>query len=105
MMGGARGLVGSQSFPIAIDFGAGALKVLQIAAGDAPSLVGAASLPTPADLLADPVKRLAFQIEALPRLIKSCETKGKRAVCAIPAAQAFCKHMQFQIDPGVTVPN
>jgi Tfp pilus assembly PilM family ATPase len=88
--------------PIAVDFGVGALKVLQIAPGDPPTLVAAAALPTPDELIADPVKRIAFQIEALPKLVLPVGFRGKRAVCAIPAAQAFCKHMQFQLEPGVT---
>ncbi len=33
--------------PIAIDFGTGSLKILQVAAGDPPVLVAAASLETP----------------------------------------------------------
>lgn len=102
--GSLRGLVGQTSLPVAIDFGAGALKVLQIGPGEPASLVGAACLATPDDLLADHGKRIAFQIDALPKLIKSSGVKGKRAVCAIPAAQAFCKHMQFQVEgSGVTV--
>jgi type IV pilus assembly protein PilM len=105
VMGGAKGLAGSLAgFPIAIDFGAGALKVLQVASGEPLSLVAAACLPTPDDLLSDAGKRLAFQLEALPKLLKSAEFKTRRAVCAIPAPQAFCKHMQFQLEPGVTIP-
>lgn len=81
--------------PIAIDFGVASLKVLQISGGDTTSLVAAASLPTPEDFLSDAARRYEFQFKALPRLIKSVGFKGKRAVCAIPAAQTFCKHMQF----------
>jgi Tfp pilus assembly PilM family ATPase len=105
MMGGAKGLAGSlASYPVAIDFGAGALKVLHVQAGEPLALVSAACLPTPDELLPDAGRRLAFQLDALPRLLKDFDLKTKRAVCAIPAAQAFCKHMQFQLEPGVTIP-
>src|SRR5690606_28607283 len=79
-----------QPLPIAIDFGVGALKVLQLTGGDEPSLVAAAMLETPDDLLANTAKRIAFQAEALPRLIKRGGFKGKRAMCAIPAGLTFC---------------
>jgi type IV pilus assembly protein PilM len=103
LMGEATRLVHQFGPPIAVDFGAGALKVLQIADIENPSLVGAASLPTPDELAADPQRRIAFQIEALPRLIKSAGLKGKRAACAIPACQSICKHLQFQLEPGANV--
>lgn len=103
VMGGAKGLINQLGMPIAIDFGVGSLKMLQIAPGDPPSLVSAGCLPTPDDLLGDAVKRLAFQIEALPKLASACGFRGKRAVCAIPAGQALCKHMQFQPDASTTM--
>jgi Tfp pilus assembly PilM family ATPase len=81
--------------PIAIDFGVGSLKLLQLAAGDPPALVAAAAIDTPESLVADTAKRYQFQFQALPRLLKGAGFKGKRAVCAIPAGQTFIKHMQF----------
>ncbi|HMN40159.1 MAG TPA: hypothetical protein PKE29_04890 [Phycisphaerales bacterium] len=81
--------------PIAIDFGVGSLKLLQLASGDPPSLVAAAAIDTPESLISDNAKRYQFQFQALPRLLKGAGFKGKRAVCAIPAGQTFIKHMQF----------
>lgn len=95
MRSAAMSTINGSVMPIAIDFGVSSLKLIQISAGDAPSLVAAACLPTPQDFLGDANRRLEFQFKALPRLIKSVGFKGKRAVCAIPAAQTFCKHMQF----------
>lgn len=85
----------SGTLPIAIDFGAGALKLLQLAGGDPPALIAAASIDTPEQLLSDHAKRFEFQFQALPRLLKGGGFKGKRAVCSIPAGQTFIKHMQF----------
>lgn len=87
--------VGSGVLPIAVDFGYAGMKVLQLAAGDPPTLVAAAYEPTPEELLDDPTKRLAWQIERLPQVIKGGGFKGKRAVCAIPASLSYCKHMQL----------
>ncbi len=98
-----KSLFGAPQLPIALDFGVGGLKVLQIAAGEPPTLVAAAYLPTPEALLTDHHKRFSFQIDALPRLIRTGGFKGSRAVCAIPASQTFCKHMQFQRSEGVTL--
>ena len=94
---GARlGAVGKpQMLPIAVDFGTAYLKVLQASPGDAPSLVGAGCVATPEGLLHDPKRRLAFQVEALPELVRSLHLRGTRAVCAIPASFTFCKHAQF----------
>ncbi len=84
------------AMPIAIDFGAGSLKVLQLAPGEPESLVSAGEILTPDDCLYDPAKRIRFQIEALPRLVKQCKFKTQRAVCAVPSPLLFCKHLQFQ---------
>lgn len=87
--------INGSTLPIAVDFGVSSLKVLQLSAGDTPTLIAGAALETPDALLYDAAKRLAFQCQALPRLIKAGKFKGKRAACAIPAEQMFCKHMQF----------
>lgn len=89
--------------PIAIDFGVGSLKVLQLTQGLPPTLVSAAALNTPDELLNDHEKRLEFQFAALPKLIKHAGFKGKRAVCAIPAWQTMCKQLQFPRTEGVPI--
>ena len=91
------------ALPIAIDFGASSLKVLQLQAGEPPQLIAAGSLPTPENLYDDPAKRFAFQFQALPKLIKAVGFRGKRAVVALPAAQLFCKHLQLPRSEGVGV--
>jgi Tfp pilus assembly PilM family ATPase len=101
IMGGAKGLM--HHLPIAVDFGVGSLKVLQVAQGDPPTLVAAALLQTPDEYLTDHNKRLSFQLDALPELVKSLEFRGNRTVCSIPAACSMVKHMQFQTEPGVSL--
>ncbi len=97
------GLGSSLGLPIAIEFGAGSLKILQISAGDPPALVAAASLETPEDLLDDANKRLRFQLEGLPRLLRHGGFKGRRAVCAIPTAGIMCKHVSLGRVDGMSL--
>lgn len=89
--------VGAQKpeLPVAVDFGCGSLKVLQLAEGDPPTLVAASSLETPADLHQDHRKRLDFQLAALPKLIRQGGFKGRRVVCSIPAWATLCKQIQL----------
>lgn len=101
MKSAALGHFAGGVLPIAIDFGASSLKVLQIEGGDTPSLIAAASIEVPENLRDDAAKRYAFQFQALPKVIRSAGFRGRRAVCAIPAAQMFCKHMQFPKAEGV----
>lgn len=83
--------------PIAIDLGSSGIKLLQLDLSDAasPTLIAAACLETPEALRADHGRRLLWQIEQLPRLIREGGFKGKRAVCSIPASQTYCKHAQL----------
>lgn len=87
--------------PVAIDFGVGALKVLQLTGTSNPSLVAASQLDTPEELLGDAAGRLRYQIESLPRVMRSGGFKSQRAVFSIPAGQMFCKHLQMQKIDGV----
>ena len=88
-------LLTNSTSSIAIDFGIGSLKVLQIGVGDENSLIAAAQAEVPDDIQTDHTKRLDFQAEALARIIRAGAFKGKRAICAIPASQVFCRHIQF----------
>lgn len=85
----------STDLPIAIDFGSSCVKILQLQAGDSPSLIGAASAEVPEELRTEALKRLEYQFKALPRLVKAAGLKGRRAVCAIPAWATVCKHFQL----------
>lgn len=96
------GSIRPAGFPLAVEFGVGSLKVLQLAPGDTPSIASAVQLDTPDDLLDNPAKRLSFQIDALPKLLKKGKFKTARAVCAVPVGQMVCKHVQ--IVPSDEVP-
>ena len=87
--------------PIAVDFGTGSLKVLQVNGSHPPGLVAAAALKTPEELQADAGARLKFQLESLPKLVKQGGFKSARAVCSIPAGLTFCKHLQVTRTEGV----
>jgi type IV pilus assembly protein PilM len=81
--------------PIAIDFGADSLKLLQVVPGDPPQLVCAASAALPQEVRGEPQTRYAFYIEALRRLLKEHGFKGRRAICSIPAYQTLIQNFQL----------
>lgn len=97
------GLVKTGLSPVAVDFGVTALKLLQVTLGEPPALIAASCLPTPDALLYDSAKRLAFQVEHLPKLIRKGGFKGRRAVCVIPSERTFCKHLQLGRADGLGV--
>jgi len=88
--------------PIALDFGARSLKCLQVnTEGPNPALIAAALIETPAEPVMDPRKRLEFQIQNLPRLVREGGFKGRRVVCAIPRWMTMCKSLQVPRQDGV----
>jgi len=92
-----------QGHPLAVDFGVSALRVLKVSDGNPESIESAAQLNTPDDLLDNPSKRILFQFEALPKIIKSGKLTGLRAACVIPTLQMSCKHLQVTPVPGVSI--
>ncbi len=88
----AFGMLQSNTAPIALEFGVGSLKALQLAPGEPPSLVAAACLETPEELRADHEARLAFQCEHVAGLLKNGGFKGKRVMCSIPAPFTLVQH-------------
>ncbi|MEC9372699.1 MAG: pilus assembly protein PilM, partial [Planctomycetota bacterium] len=99
----AFGRLSSAGPPIAIEFGVGSLKALQVSSGESPTLLAAACLPTPEELLCDHAARLQYQADSLPRLLKSAGIRGKRAMCSIPAPHTLVQHMNFQRAEGVSL--
>ena len=92
---GRIGRIAHTTTPIAIDFGARAMKLLQLSTGDTPSLVSAVRIETPESLFDDSRRRLLWQFSQLPKAVKMGGFKGKRASTTLPAALTFCKHLQF----------
>ncbi len=90
----AFGLSKTKLTPIAIDFGADSIKLLQIVPTNPPQLVAAAAVPLPDHARQDPIARMAFLEEALKNLLNTQPFKGKRAILSIPAFQTIVQHME-----------
>ncbi|MEX0776599.1 MAG: pilus assembly protein PilM [Phycisphaeraceae bacterium] len=91
----AFGLTKTRYSPIAIDFGADSLKLLQVVAADPPQLVAAASAVVPEHARQDPVARQAFFADALKSLLRAQPFRGKHAVVALPAYSTLVQHLQI----------
>lgn len=89
--------------PIAIEFGVGSLKVLQLEQGEPPALVAAACLDTPEHLHGDHEGRLGHQCQAVGELLTGAGFRGKRAICSIPAPLTFVQHIQVQKSEGISL--
>ncbi len=89
--------------PIGIDFGASAIKLLQVQFSDQqPTLVAAASAEVPVDCRQDADKRYEFLRQVLPGLIKGGRFKGTSAVACIPATHTFIQHLRFnKVEEGM----
>ncbi len=92
----AFGVHNNASHPIAIEFGVGALKALQIEGDNPSTIVAAARLETPDELRTNNALRFQFQVDALPKLLKGVGFHGKRAVVSIPSWATLVMHMQLQ---------
>ncbi len=84
--------------PIAVDFGADALKLLQVVPTDPPQMVAAASVAVPAATRGNPGLRNAFLADALKALLRTGIFKGRRAILSLPAYQTLVHNLQ--ITPG-----
>ena len=90
----AFGLAKTRISPIAIDFGADSVKLLQVQLGDPPQLITAASAELSQQARRDLAGRYAFLPEAIGKLLAKYPFKGKRAVCSIPAFQTLIQNLQ-----------
>ena len=80
--------------PIGVDFGADAIKLLQVVPTDPPQLVAAGVAEVPEHARRDPAARQQFYEESLKHLLRTQPFKGRRAVCSIPAYQTLVHHFQ-----------
>ncbi|MEZ6191474.1 MAG: pilus assembly protein PilM [Phycisphaerales bacterium] len=91
----ALGFTKPRYSPIAIDFGADTLKVLQVSLGDPPQLIASASRVIPELYRDDGAGRMTYLADALRDLLKTQPFKGKRAICSIPAYQTLIQHLEL----------
>lgn len=96
----AFGLTRTRYSPIAVDFGADSIKLLQLAAGEPPQVAAVAAVELPDHVRSDPSLRNAFMLESLKMLLKRSNFQGKRAVLSIPAHQTLVQHLQLPRSEG-----
>jgi type IV pilus assembly protein PilM len=81
--------------PIAIDFGADSVKLLQIIPGSPPQLQAAAAAVIPEEARVDAAARQSFLAETLKTLLHQQPFKGRRAILSIPAFQTLVQHLEI----------
>ncbi|MEM9754222.1 MAG: pilus assembly protein PilM [Planctomycetota bacterium] len=86
--------------PIAIDFGADAIKMLQIVPDGPGQVVVAGSAVVPHDARTNATERLDFIEEAIKGLMRNLPIRGRRAICAIPGFQTLIHNFMIpRTDP------
>jgi len=84
--------------PIAIDFGANTVKMVQLSSDSTPRLVAAASTTLPGRTRQSRDNRLSVLSESIKMLMKQGSFKGKRVLCSIPAFQTLVQHFEVSAD-------
>lgn len=85
--------------PIAIDFGADSLKLLQIVPTNPPQLVAAGAATVPEQARTNSGQRYTFLAEAMKNLLATQPFKGRRAMLSIPAFQTLVQHLEIAAGP------
>jgi type IV pilus assembly protein PilM len=98
----AFSMFSAQTSPIAVDFGATSLKLLQTGSGDRPALQAATELRIPESILQDQDAIFHFYGQQLPTALNAGSFKGRKAITAIPSALTFVQHMQVGIVDGLS---
>ncbi len=81
--------------PIAMDLGFSATRLLQRGGPDGRRIIAADELPVPDEYGDDPVRRLAFLADELPRLLREGSFRGRRIMLAMPGYATTIQHMQL----------
>lgn len=89
--------------PIAIDFGADSIKLLQVIPSDPPQLIAAAAAVVPEQARNNTQQREAFIENALKQMLRNHPFKGRQAVCSIPAFQTLVHTFELPRVEGVTI--
>lgn len=99
----AFSMFSNHSSPIAIDFGSSNVKLLQTGGGAQPTLVAAAEITLPDSVRMEPLARIEYCAEELPKVLKEGGFRGKKVICAIPSPQTHIQHMQLMGSAGVPI--
>ncbi len=94
----------TSSSPIAFDFGASTVKMLQIVPGEPPEVVAAAEIEVPDAARGDIEDYVHFLSKSVPAVLKSGGFKGKRAVFSPPPTHTYTQHMKLSLTDGVSLP-
>lgn len=97
----AFGLSKQRMSPIAVDFGADSLKLLQLVPEHPAQLVAAAAAVVPGAVRQDPAARSEFYTRTLKKLLKGQGFKGKRVMLGIPAHQTLMQNLEVTVQEGV----
>lgn len=81
--------------PIAVDFGADTVKLLQIGLEDPPQLIAAAAADIPPEARKDADIRQAFLTRTVRELVHEAGFKGKRVIASIPSSHTFVQHVRL----------
>ncbi|MCH2133990.1 MAG: pilus assembly protein PilM [Phycisphaerales bacterium] len=81
--------------PIAIDLGFSAARLLQRGGSDGRQIMAADEIPIPDEYGEDPIRRLAYLADELPRVLHEGPFRGRRVVVAMPGCATTIQHMQL----------
>ncbi|MGI9013944.1 MAG: pilus assembly protein PilM [Phycisphaerales bacterium] len=99
----AISMFSNQTSPIAIDFGAAAVKLLQLNPGDPPTIHAAIEIAIPEAIRGDTNRTLEHLSEKLPKALRLGKFKGKRATCSLPSMRMLLQHMQAPSSGAVSL--
>ncbi len=94
------GLSKQRVSPIAVDFGADSLKLLQVVPEQPAQLLAAAAAVVPEEARQDSAARMAFYSQTLRKLLKQQPFKGRRAMLAIPSQSTLMQNLDVTAQEG-----
>ncbi len=97
----AFGMFSSHASPIAVDFGASSIKMLQIGGEEQGDLLAAAEIAIPGHIRDDREARFEYYADQIPRALHQGKFKGKRVVSVVPSSLTHIQHMQISPTEGV----
>lgn len=89
--------------PIAVDFGASSVKLLQLSSGEAPAIIAAHEVQIPEEARTNIDRRFSFFTETLPGVLKSSGFKGRRVVCSPSSSHFTVQQVEVQSDGPISI--